>query len=177
VQRGCESDSDSAAHRWSDSNRLILNCEHLLIQVLTVTGLEGLTSRQLESFRSIRFSFCTQENGALSFSLKKPRANSVQMVGQLILRLDLPVSGVAIPLEGRPNGPTLCSAKPNTAANDIHLAEKYFPTTLFSAGQRSQQRSVHRRGRDIANRQVPRSTRNHRTLSDAATLLAANNQP
>ena len=63
MQRGCESDSDAAAHRWSESNRLILNCEHLLIQVLTVTGLEGLTFRQPESLRSIRFSFCTQENG------------------------------------------------------------------------------------------------------------------
>jgi hypothetical protein len=93
------------------------------------------------------------------------------------LRLDLLVSEVATLWAFRRRDPSLCFGKPNPAATDIHLAEKYFPTTLFSAGQRSQQRSVHRRGRDIANRQLPSSTRNHRTLADAATLLAANNQP
>lgn len=128
---------------------LILNSEHLLIQVLTVTGLEGLTFRQLEVCVPSVSRSARRKMAVLSFSLKKPRANSVHMVGELILRLDLPVSGVAIPLEIRPNGPTLCSAKPNPAATDIDLAEKYFPATLFSAGQRSQQRSVHRRGRDI----------------------------
>lgn len=141
--------SDSAAHGWSGNNRLILNSEYLPIRVLVVTGLEGLTFRQLESLRSISFSFCTQENGGFVLFVEKNRANSVHMVGELILRLDLPVSGVAIPLEVRPNGPTLCSAKPNPPATDIDLAEKYSPATLFCAGQRSQQRSVHRRGRDI----------------------------
>ena len=63
MQRGCESDSDSTAHRWSGSNRLILNSKYLVVQVSAVTGLEGLAFCQLEGSRSIRFSFGTQENG------------------------------------------------------------------------------------------------------------------
>jgi len=57
-------DSESTAHRWPCSNRLIFDSEYRVVQVLAVTGLQGATFRQLESFRSIRFSFCTQENGA-----------------------------------------------------------------------------------------------------------------
>ena len=41
---------------------LILNSKDLVVQVLAVTGLEGLTVCQLESSPSIRFSFATQEN-------------------------------------------------------------------------------------------------------------------
>jgi hypothetical protein len=79
MRRGYESDSDSTAHRWSGSNRLILNCEYLLLQVLAVTGLEGLTLCQLESSRSIRFSFRTQENGTFVLFVEEAPRKFVQV--------------------------------------------------------------------------------------------------
>jgi hypothetical protein len=62
MQRRCESDPDSTAHRLSGNNRLILNSKHLVVQVFALTGLEKPTVWQVESSRSIRFSCGTQEN-------------------------------------------------------------------------------------------------------------------
>jgi len=78
-----------------------------------------------------------------------PRCAFPMRSANVTLRLDLLASEVATLWAFRRRGPSLCFGKPNPAATDIDLAERYFPAKLFSAGQRSQPRSVHRRGRDI----------------------------